>query len=267
MSKRQEKQLVIAILLYFLIILWSASHAQEWKVIDTGIEKTVIGNDVWVYKLHQNYVTFDVKGSNLDFKPVTEWVGGSGGAINLNMFVPGEIGAVPEGYTKIEGVVIQPDLVKDWNSFIVWNEDTLMILDRWKDGIEKIKTWPNVSQNIRMIVEEGKRNRWQSEAKKWSVSTLATTTNGDVLFIHSRYPYTMHDFIDLVLAANLEIHRMVYLEGGPESQIAAYGYYSRPVRGWVAEEARHGSYETGFVEHDEINTFWPVPYVLVFNLK
>ena len=231
------------ILLILSLFLWDKTTAQSVK--------TIVGKDVWVFKIDQTKVNFYIKGSATTSKPLPEWTKHAKGGINLNMFT---FNNLPNGYTKIENTVIQNKIRKDYNGFIVWNEDTLLILDRYADGIEAIMKWPNISQNIRMITEESNRNKWQIDTKKWSVSTLATTTSGNVLFIHSRYPYTMHEYINMLLKANLDIYRMVYLEGGPESGIVI-----------TKNSSRMGSYETDFIEHDEITTFWDIPWILCFK--
>jgi len=248
-----------------LLLIANVAFAQhEWTYPENGIAKTIIGEDVWVFKIDQKKMGFYAKGSNTERKTLPEWAKYAAGAINLNMF---GLGDLPNGYTKLNSKVIQPNIRRDYNAFIVWDKDTLIIMDRYADGMKKIMSYPNVSQNIRMIVEDSPRNTWQIDSKKWSVSTIATTVDGDVLFIHSRYPYTMHEYIDMLLNANLDIYRMAYLEGGPESQIGIYGHFSRPLKLHQLGNQRMGSYETDFVEHDEINTFWEIPWVLCFERK
>jgi hypothetical protein len=236
----------------------------EWQHPEEGIAKTTVGNDIWIFKIDQNKNKFKAVG-NADYpKPLTEWGEWANGSINLNMF---SVGGLPNGYFKLNGKVIQPNII-NYNAFIVWDDDTLRIMDRSKESMKEILSYPNVSQNIRMVSESAKRNRWQVDEKKWSVSVIATTTEGDVLFIHSRYPYTMHDFINLLVAEKeLKIYRMAYLEGGPESSIAIYGAFSRPLSDWQLRNQRMGSYETGFREDDTNTTFWHIPWALCFAWK
>ena len=265
MTKKQVKSLLVALIMFCGLLLWSAGNAQEleWNWIEDGLQGTTLGeHEIWIFKIHQDKNSFSVKGNANYPKPLTKLAEYENGGINLNMFT---VGGLPNGYFKLNGEVIQPNII-NYNAFIVWDKDTLLILDRTKESMQEILSYPNVSQNIRMVAESGKRNRWQVDEKKWSVSVIATTTDGNVLFIHSRYPYTMHNFIDILLEADLSIYRMAYLEGGPESSIAMYGAFSRPLRR-DQKIQRMGSYETGFREDDTNNIFWHIPWALTFNWK
>lgn len=263
MNNKQRKSLIVALIFFMGLVLWSASNAQTWQGIDEGLKGYESEEGIWIFKINQDNNKFFVRGSNLNPKGLPQWAEYASGGTNLNMFKGGYL---PNGYTKLNGKIIQPEII-NYNSFIVWNNDTLRIMDRTKESMEEILSYPNVSQNIRMVSESGKRNRWQVDAKKWSVSVLATTTDGDVLMIHSRKPYTMHQFINILLAKEeLNIYRMVYLEGGPESGIVMYGNFSRPLRKGQKLE-RMGSYETGFNENDNNTVFWGIPWALCFKLK
>ncbi len=75
-----------------------------------------------------------------------------------------------------------------------------------------------------------------------------------MLFIFSRSPYSMFEFNNSLLDLPIEIECAQHLEGGPEASL--YLNYN----GVKIESV--GSYETGFNENDENNTYWPVPNVL-----
>ena len=78
---------------------------------------------------------------------------------------------------------------------------------------------------------------------------------GHVLFIHTRSPYTMHDLIDALLAAPLDLVALQYAEGGPEATLS--------IEAGAKDVTFVGSYETGFFESDDNTRAWPVPNVLV----
>ena len=42
-------------------------------------------------------------------------------------------------------------------------------------------------------------------------------TEGNVLWIFTRSPFTVHDFANTLLSLNLKIDKLMYLEGGPEA--------------------------------------------------
>jgi phosphodiester glycosidase len=230
-----------------------------WNSLADGLEFIEIDSAIWVFKI--NPATYRFKARYGEKKPLTYWAQARSGAINMGMFHDGKN---PSGYTKIEGKVIQPKHNKIYNLYMVWDYNNFKIIDRNKVDLTTILAWPNVSQNIRMITPGGQRNRWQKDEKYWSVSTIATTKDGNVLFIHSRKPYTMHDFINVLLAQDkkLNIDYMLYTEGGPESGII--------IRGDGINELpfkRTGSFETGFWENDNNNSFWDVPFALTFERK
>lgn len=236
------------------------ASAQSWETIEEGILFTEIDEAIWVFKVDPQKFRFsisaNVEGLKTDeawsfSKKMPDW----GRGMNLNMFTGKPI---PNGYTKVNGVVLQPEF-NEYNLFLVWNDEELKFLDRREEDISVISNYPNVSQNIRMIkAAEPKRNRWQVDKKYWSVASIATTTDGQVLLIHSRKPYTMNSFINVLLDNDefLKIHRMGYAEGGPESSIYINSKYNRM-----------GSFETGFNENDDIDEYWELPFAFTFEKK
>jgi phosphodiester glycosidase len=231
----------------------------SWITVEEGIDFVEIDSAIWVFKIDPKFFRFKIaKHDSLDsyyvppsgYKQLPDW----GRGINLNMFTHSNL---PNGYTKVDGEVLQPEF-NNYNLFLVWNDNEFKILDRREESIEAIHNYPNVSQNIRMINSSGKRNRWQVDEKMWSVSTIGITRDGQVLLLNSRIPYTMHDFIDVILAndAKLNIDKMAYCEGGPESSIYINEQYQRM-----------GSFETGFNEFYDNDHFWELPFALTFEKK
>jgi len=72
---------------------------------------------------------------------------------------------------------------------------------------------------------------------------IGADKDGNALFIFSRSPYTVYDFISVLLDAPLKLQNLMYLEGGPEAS-----FYLKHIE---MEIAKMGSYETGFLESDE----------------
>ncbi len=109
------------------------------------------------------------------------------------------------------------------------------------------------SQSIRMISCRQK-NVWQQQPRKWSIAALAVDKEGDLLFIHCRSPYSVHDFIEMLLQLPLNIYNAMYLEGGPEASL----YFSAG----DFEKELFGSYETGFILNDQNASAWKIPNVI-----
>ena len=135
------------------------------------------------------------------------------------------------------------------------------ILDMDEPGIIKAKIlsdYSSVVQNLRLIKRPGK-NRWSQQEKIWSEAALGEDSQGRVLFIFCRSPYTMHDFNQELLALDIGLVAAQHLEGGPEAQL--YLHIGN------VEYEMFGSYETLFCENDSNNFPWSIPNVLGVRLR
>lgn len=83
---------------------------------------------------------------------------------------------------------------------------------------------------------------------------MGEDTQGRILFIFSRSPFTMHDLNRELLSMGIGVVAAQHLEGGPEAQLYLH----------VGDEELEtfGSYETSFRENDDNAAPWPVPNVL-----
>lgn len=90
------------------------------------------------------------------------------------------------------------------------------------------------------------------QAKEWSTAAIGLDRQVWVLFLHSRDPWSTHDFIEALRRLPLALSRAMYVEGGPEAQL----YVRHGGRELV------GSYESGFHESDDNPAAWPVPNVI-----
>ena len=115
-----------------------------------------------------------------------------------------------------------------------------------------VRNYDRVVQNLRLI-KRSRRNVWAQQKNKWSEAALGEDKDGNILFIFSRSPYSMHDFNNILLELPIDIVCAQHLEGGPEAQI----YLNH--NGHKVEIV--GSYETGFNENDANNVAWRIPNV------
>jgi hypothetical protein len=115
------------------------------------------------------------------------------------------------------------------------------------------KQYNSLVQNIRMISCQGK-NVWAKQDRKWSIAAVAMDEEGRVLFVHSRSPHSVHDFINELLEFPLDVKNAMYVEGGPEAQLY--------VKSGDFEGEWLGSFETGFFETDDNTGAWPIPNVI-----
>ncbi len=87
---------------------------------------------------------------------------------------------------------------------------TCNLFDSWKDK------YNSFLQSIRMVSCRGK-NVWQQQDKRWSIAAAGIDSSGNLLLIHSRSPYSVHDFVNMLLVLPLHLYNAMYLEGGPQA--------------------------------------------------
>lgn len=116
-----------------------------------------------------------------------------------------------------------------------------------------LKGYTSVLQNLRLIKRSG-LNQWAQQERKWSEAALGEDDAGNILFIYSRSPFSMHDLNDELLAAGIGLVAAQHLEGGPEAQL--YLHVGN------VEMELCGSYETSFRENDSNSVAVPVPNIL-----
>ncbi|HXH38911.1 MAG TPA: phosphodiester glycosidase family protein, partial [Thermoanaerobaculia bacterium] len=110
-----------------------------------------------------------------------------------------------------------------------------------------------VVQNLRLIAGKSK-NAWSQSSKRWSEAAVAADSNGHLLFLFSRAPYSMRDFNALLLTLPLNVTQAMHVEGGPEASLSIH---TASINLDLC-----GSYETGFQEDDTNQAQWPIPNVL-----
>jgi len=115
------------------------------------------------------------------------------------------------------------------------------------------RTYASLVQNLRLIKRPGE-NRWQQQEKKWSEAALGEDSDGQILFILCRSPYSMHDLNEILLSLPINLVCAQHLEGGPEAQL--YMKHNK------TEIDLCGSFETGFTENDNNLTAWPIPNII-----
>jgi hypothetical protein len=176
--------------------------------------------------------------------------------INAAMFQDDDLTNV--GYLRLRGRVQNPTWAPDYNALLTLDptggdlpglhnlgcEDRDALLGRFATAV----------QSIRMIGCAGE-NVWAQERRRWSSALIGTDTQGRLLLLFTRSPYTMHDLVDMLLQGPLGLVGLHYGDGGPPA--AMY------VRGPGFEERNVGSYETGVNPDDDNTMEWALPNVVV----
>ncbi len=181
---------------------------------------------------------------------------GLAAAINAGMFqADGQTGV---SLMRTRDHVNNPRLSRD-NSVLAFDAGDaalppVTLIDRQCDDFEALaEGYGTLVQGIRMVSCRG-NNVWAPQERRYSTAALAVDGAGRVLLIHCRSPYSTHDLIENLLALPLDIARAMYLEGGPQAQLAV------EAGGRSLEFV--GSYRTGLLESDLNTIGWPVPNVL-----
>jgi hypothetical protein len=124
--------------------------------------------------------------------------------------------------------------------------------DTWKSQ------YHSFLQSIRMI-SCSRKNVWQQQPQKWSIAALAMDNQGNLLLIHSRAPYSVHDFIEILLKSPLDIKNAMYLEGGSAARL----YYN--IAG--IEKSIGGFTENGIFFNDNQQRTQPIPNIIGVSRK
>jgi len=123
------------------------------------------------------------------------------------------------------------------------------------DSINKV--YASAVQNLRLIKRSGE-NRWEQQEKRWSEAALGEDTDGRILFILCRSPYSMHDLNEMLLSLPINIVCAQHLEGGPEAQL--YLKHNN------TEIDLCGGTNSGLSDNDNL-TAWPVPNIIGISKK
>jgi len=252
------------------LVLNDAKEEGNWTELDEGLFLTKItpkvrstygDSEITVLKINpKNYslkmMSASEYGSQMTAK---EWANRHNlvATINAGMFELDYRSNV--GYMKNYSHVNNPNFKKGYNSILAFNPKSdkvpkVQIIDpKCQDFNELKDKYNSFTQSLRMI-DCKQHNTWSQQSEMWSIAALGMDNDGNVLFVHSRSPFSVHDFIDSLISAQIGIRNTMYLEGGPEASL--YINLPKMKLGLV------GSYETNFNENNDNINFWDLPNVI-----
>lgn len=220
------------------VLLWAAPApaAQEiiWQDLEPGLELAEVDpagegfGEGRLTLLRIDPKRFDfrlIAASERGGEPrrASEWAAefGLAAAINAGMFQEDGLSSV--GYMRNFGHINNPHLNPN-NAVLAFNPKdpdlpAVRLIDRKCHDLETLKEqYHTLIQSIRMISCEGE-NVWQQQPRAWTIAALATDAEGNILFTLSRRPYTVHDYIELLLGLGLDLRGAMYLEGGDKATL------------------------------------------------
>jgi len=269
---------MIPILVLYLNFAFTLFPSQEstWQKLDRGLflgrfiptQKSFVGySEILIIRIDPEIYSLrllsasELNHSNLTVKQWCERYDLIG-AINAGMFQTDYRSNV--GYMKNFEHLNNPWVNPSYHSVAAFNpvnknNSKFRIYDTDETNIQDvISRYHTVIQNLRLIKSPA-RNRWSQQNKKWSEAALGQDRDGNVLFIFSRSPYSMHDLNNILIQLPINIVNAQHLEGGPEASL--YFKFNE------LEIEVMGSYETGFNENDFNDTFWNLPNVIGIEKK
>lgn len=262
---------------FILLVSFGQENSKKisWEKLEVGLElteyiapqKSILGdNTITILKINPVYFDFNLfsaKQRGEQTKTAKSWAEEKEqiAVINAGMYRMDH--ATNLGYMKNYDFVNNQSENKD-NTIVAFNRKddnvpAFQIIDKTCQDWNVLKNkYNSFSQSIRMV-DCNQKNKWSQQNKKWSMVAIGKDKEGNALFIISRSPYTVHDFINIVLKAPLNLYNLMYLEGGPEASF----YLSHPNK----KLSIFGSYETGFNENDKNKMFWEIPNVIGISKK
>ena len=264
----------IAFVLLILALFWIPGDGRAdnsvWKQVDTGLAvaefdaplKSESGDSrVTVVRIDPAYYEFKLLCASehgRKKKTVEEWCTEFQlvGAVNAGMYQ--ENGITSVGYMRNFVHVNNPRISRD-NSVLAFHPvdsgvPEVQLIDRECQDLDSLKRkYNSMVQSIRMISCE-RQNVWSQQPVKWSIVAIASDAGGNILFLTARSPYSVHDFIDIVLSLPLSVQNTMYLEGGPQASLfVSTGDFRLE---------KYGSMETGFDEAGPLQFALPIPNVI-----
>lgn len=254
---------------------YTPSTHLAWNKIDEGLflleylspQKSDIGDNlITILKIDPtlyDFNLFSAKEVGERIRTADQWAGDKGQIAIINAGMYQADFATNVGFMQDYDFVNQARLNKD-NTIAAFNPKDasvppFQIIDRTCQDWEEMKMkYHSYTQSIRMM-DCQQKNRWGKQAKKWSMVVIGADEKGNALFMFSRSPYSVHDFINILRKAPIELYNLMYLEGGPEAS-----FYLHHAGTHIA---RMGSYETGFNENDDNKRFWQIPNVIGVRKK
>lgn len=248
-----------------------APQQVSWKTLQPGAELAILSppampaGPLYVVRVDARRAKVGVALASEEKVPVrtaAEWCRrkGFGVAINAGMFQTDHRSNV--GYLR-HGRHLNNKRWNAYKSVLAVNPkgDSLpavLWLDRESSKPDpRLASYDIVVQNLRLIASPGgnnRRNVWSPSARRWSEAALAVDSQGRLLFLFSRAPYSMRELNAKLLSLPLDIVAAMHLEGGPEASLSIH------VPGVDLDLA--GSYETGFLPDDSNDRQWPIPNVV-----
>ncbi len=256
-----------------LILAWPAL-AGAWQELEHGlwlgefhapVPSPVGDSIITILKIDPASFTFHVLMASEHGEPRTleRWAEGHAlvAAINGSMYLPNH--RTSTGLMRCGGHLNNGTINARFGAFFVTeprreNIARVQIVDRkLQDWRAALADYGCVVQNYR-IISLNEKNLWSQDGNIFSVSSVGMDESGNVLFMHSRSPFSVHDFAKNLLLLPIDIRNAMYVEGGREAGLYVHSKFMN--RAWS------GSYSSLFFP-SSTPKLHPLPNVLGIRRK
>ncbi len=245
--------------------------ARSWTALEPGLDLATLPGPapslgdgrIWVVRIDP--ARFDlrlVNASASDSRPrtVRSWALGAGAvaAINAGMFQTDGLTSI--GLMQTRAHQNNPRRIGRYKAVLAFDPlragvPPVRILDAACSEVEPLSPhYGTLIQSIRMVSCD-RKNVWAPDSKRWSVAAIGVDGGGRVLFIHARSAWPVHDLVEALLAAPIDLRRAMYVEGGPEAQLFA--------RAGGTEVERVGAFEGGTEPGHGASLAWEIPNAVI----
>jgi hypothetical protein len=153
-----------------------------------------------------------------------EWANKFGlvAAINASMYQANHLTST--GYMKNFAHFNNPKINSKFGAFLAFNpvDDSVakvQIIDRQYQGWHRlIHKYNTIVQNYRMISIK-QENLWPQTDRRFGIASVGIDKDGNILFIHSRKPYSVNAFNQILLKLPIQLYNAMFVEGGSEAFI------------------------------------------------
>jgi uncharacterized protein YigE (DUF2233 family) len=228
---------------FLLVILWvllissnALSQNDPWKKVEEGLywaefypsqKSPVKDSKITIVKINPKYYSFKLLcASDLGKTRMTakDWCLKHNLISSINAGMYQEDGLRNVGYMKNFSHINNPRLSSSYKAVLAFNRTDatvpeIQIIDLRCQAFEELKPkYQTFVQSIRMVSCQ-QENVWAKQDNMWSLAVLGVDKNGNVLFILSEAPYSVHDFINVLLSLPISLYNAMYLEGGAEASL------------------------------------------------
>jgi uncharacterized protein YigE (DUF2233 family) len=218
----------LAILLAGLL-LSPGAEGHAWVSMDQGLSMNTFPGDlqstgITVLRIDpQRYALKLLSATETGTGPLSlrDWAKRLGLAAVINASMYQQDRMTSTGYMRNFGHVNNPSINPRFGSFMLFNPKDgtlppLKFVDRYHmpDWQSLLLEYDTVIQNYRMISAE-RASVWPVSGQAFSTAGVGIDGAGNVLFIYSRFPRTVHELNTILLNLPLDIRQAMYVEGGP----------------------------------------------------